>query len=157
MTFSSSCATAFKFYNFANRTIFKNVLLEAIYRGKVYNSSYLFLVFSKSWAGKWRKLQVCGLCAVHARAPFCERTSRLHLEEESHLWRHSKYGYSTWASFTTLLSLVKPIFEEQDVVIISFINPVVLFLVSASNANRYRLWRPLVVFFGFECILETAL
>lgn len=69
-----------------------------------------------------------------------------------------KYGYSTWASFTTLLSLIKPIFEEQDVVIISFINPVLLFLVSASNANRYRLLRPLVVFFfGCECILETAL
>lgn len=51
MTFSSSCATAFKFYNFANRIIFKNVLLEAIYRGKVYNSSYLFLVFSKIQLG----------------------------------------------------------------------------------------------------------
>lgn len=156
MTFSSSCATAFKFYNFANRTIFKNVLLEAIYRGKVYNSSYLFLVFSKIQLGG-KMAEVASLRVVHARAPFCERTSRLHLEEESHLWRHSKYGYSTWASFTTLLSLVKPIFEEQDVVIISFINPVVLFLVSAFDANRYRLWRPLVVFFGFECILETAL
>lgn len=56
---------------------------------------------------------------------------------------------------------MKPIFEEQDVVIISFINPVLLFLViaknSASNANRYRLLCPLVVFFGCECILETAL
>lgn len=83
MTFSSSCAIAFKFYNFANRTIFKNVLLEAIYRGKVYNSSYLFLVFSKIQLGgkmaEVASLRVVRCACAHSVSARAGCTSRKNL------------------------------------------------------------------------------